>query len=48
VVLDRCDRDGLPAYLASSERNRACHERNGFEVREELRVPGGGPPLRPM
>jgi hypothetical protein len=28
--------------------NRACYERNGFEVREELRVPGGGPPLRPM
>ncbi|HKF80280.1 MAG TPA: GNAT family N-acetyltransferase [Thermoleophilaceae bacterium] len=49
VVLDRCDRDGLPAYLeASSERNRACYERNGFEVREELRVPGGGPPIWPM
>jgi GNAT superfamily N-acetyltransferase len=49
VVLDRCDREGVPAYLeASSERNRAFYERNGFEVREELRVPGGGPPIWPM
>ena len=48
-MLERCDREGTPAYLeASSERNRACYERNGFEVREELRIPGGGPPLWPM
>jgi len=48
-MLERCDREGLPAYLeASSERNRACYERNGFTVREELRIPGGGPPLWPM
>jgi GNAT superfamily N-acetyltransferase len=48
-ILDRCDREGLPAYLeASSERNRACYERNGFEVRGELRIPGGGPPIWPM
>jgi GNAT superfamily N-acetyltransferase len=45
-MLERCDLEGLPAYLeASSERNRACYERNGFEVRGELRVPKGGPPL---
>jgi RimJ/RimL family protein N-acetyltransferase len=48
-VLERCDREGLPAYLeASSERNRACYERNGFKVTDELRIPGGGPPLWPM
>jgi GNAT superfamily N-acetyltransferase len=48
-MLERCDRQGLPAYLeASSERNKACYERNGFEVREELHIPGGGPPLWPM
>jgi RimJ/RimL family protein N-acetyltransferase len=30
-VLDRCDREGLPAYLeASSERSRALYERLGF------------------
>jgi GNAT superfamily N-acetyltransferase len=45
-MLERCDLEGLPAYLeASSERNRACYERNGFAVCEELRVPKGGPPL---
>jgi ribosomal protein S18 acetylase RimI-like enzyme len=44
-VLERCDRDGLPAYLeASTERNRACYERNGFEVVEEYRVADDGPP----
>jgi ribosomal protein S18 acetylase RimI-like enzyme len=44
--LERCDREGLPAYLeASSERNRALYERHGFEVTEELALPRGGPPL---
>jgi len=45
-VLERCDLQGLPAYLeASSPRNRALYERHGFEVSEELRLPGDGPPL---
>jgi GNAT superfamily N-acetyltransferase len=45
-ILSRCDSEGLPAYLeASSPRNRALYERHGFEVREELRLPRGGPPL---
>jgi ribosomal protein S18 acetylase RimI-like enzyme len=45
-VLERCDRDGMPAYLeASSERNRALYERHGFEVVEEIRLPAGGPPM---
>jgi ribosomal protein S18 acetylase RimI-like enzyme len=44
-VLERCDREGTPAYLeASTERNRALYERNGFEVMAEYRLPGGGPP----
>ena len=44
-VLDRCDREGIPAYLeSSSERSRALYLRNGFEVVEEIRFPGGGPP----
>jgi GNAT superfamily N-acetyltransferase len=48
-MLERCDREGLPAYLeASSERNRACYERNGFVARDALQLPGGGPPLWPM
>jgi GNAT superfamily N-acetyltransferase len=44
-ILDRCDREGMPAYLeASTPRNRACYLRQGFEVTEEFRYPKGGPP----
>jgi ribosomal protein S18 acetylase RimI-like enzyme len=47
-TLDRCDREGLPAYLeASSERNAALYERLGFQCTEELRF-AGSPPLRLM
>jgi ribosomal protein S18 acetylase RimI-like enzyme len=43
-VLDRCDAEGTPAYLeATTPRNRACYERQGFEVTEEFRFPKGGP-----
>lgn len=45
-VLERCDRDGVPAHLeASTPRNRALYERHGFEVTEELQLPRGGPPI---
>jgi GNAT superfamily N-acetyltransferase len=45
-VLDRCDRDRLPAYLeASSPRSRACYERLGFELMEEFEPAPGCPPL---
>jgi len=48
AIVERCDREGLPAYLeASSERSAALYERLGFEVIDELRV-GGSPPLRMM
>jgi len=44
-ILERCDRDGLPAYSqASSPRNRALYERHGFVVVEEMRV-SESPPL---
>jgi GNAT superfamily N-acetyltransferase len=47
-TLDRCDREGLPAYLeASSERSAALYERLGFRLTRELRI-GGSPPLRLM
>jgi GNAT superfamily N-acetyltransferase len=47
-TLERCDREGLPAYLeASSERNAALYERLGFQLTAELSV-GGSPPLRLM
>jgi ribosomal protein S18 acetylase RimI-like enzyme len=45
-VLERCDGDGLPAYLeASNPRNRALYERHGFEVTEEFKIGKGSPPL---
>ncbi len=44
-TFDRCDREGLPAYLeASSERSAALYERLGFQHLKELRV-GSSPPL---
>lgn len=44
-VLDRCDQEGIPAYLeATTPRNRACYLRQGFEVTEEIHFPKGGPP----
>jgi GNAT superfamily N-acetyltransferase len=47
-TLDRCDRQGLPAYLeASSERSAALYERLGFQLTDELRVTGS-PLLRLM
>lgn len=47
-TLDRCDREGLPAYLeASSERSAALYERLGFRITSELRV-AGSPPLQLM
>jgi GNAT superfamily N-acetyltransferase len=47
-TLERCDREGLPAYLeASSERSAALYERLGFVHLGELRLPGG-PPFWPM
>lgn len=43
-ILERCDRDGIPAYLESSkEINVPLYERNGFKVTEEYTVSGGGP-----
>jgi GNAT superfamily N-acetyltransferase len=45
-ILDRCDRQGLPAYLdATAPRNRALYERHGFTVTEEFTLGKGSPPL---
>jgi ribosomal protein S18 acetylase RimI-like enzyme len=45
-VLDRCDREGLPAYLENSkEQNLAFYGKHGFEVRERVDLPNDGPPV---
>lgn len=42
--LTRCDTEGFPAYLESSNRrNLALYARHGFEVVEELRLRRNGP-----
>ena len=48
-TLDRCDGEGLPAYIeASSERSAALYGRLGFEHLGVLHLPDGGPPVWPM
>jgi GNAT superfamily N-acetyltransferase len=48
-VLELCDRHRAPAHLeASSDRNRALYERNGFGLTTTFHIPAGGPPLRKM
>lgn len=48
-VLERCDTEGVPAYLESSkERNVAYYERHGFRVTGEITLPDGGPTIYPM
>lgn len=44
--LAKADEAGMPVYLESSkESNLPFYEHFGFAVREELRLPGGGPVL---
>ncbi len=43
-VLQRCDRDAIPAYLESSkEANVAFYQRHGFEVTGTVATADGGP-----
>lgn len=47
-VLQRCDDEGLPAFLESSkEANIAFYARHGFELRDPIETEGG-PTLYPM
>ncbi len=48
-TLERADRDRLPVYLETTkEANLAYYRRFGFEVLQELTVPGGGPQVWTM
>ena len=48
-VLDRCDADGLPAYLESSnEQNLSFYARHGFRQLWEDRPAPDGPVFRGM
>ena len=47
-ALERCDRDGLPAYLdATSPLNKALYERHGFEELGVIQT-GSSPPMWAM
>ena len=47
-ALERCDRDGLPAYLeATSPLNKSLYERHGFEELGVIQA-GSSPPMWPM
>lgn len=44
-ILERCDREAVPAFLeASTARNVAMYERQGFAVTEEFKLGKGAPP----
>lgn len=48
-MLDRCDTEGLPAYLESSnERNVPLYHRLGFEVTDEFQLAPDCPPIWSM
>lgn len=48
-MLQRCDEEGLGAYLESSkQQNIPYYERHGFRVTGTIQVPKGGPTLWPM
>jgi GNAT superfamily N-acetyltransferase len=45
-LLERFDREGVPAFLESSTpRNHSFYMRHGFELTGEFDLPNGGPPL---
>ncbi|MGA2307521.1 MAG: GNAT family N-acetyltransferase [Acidimicrobiales bacterium] len=49
VMAERCDREGVAAYLENSNpRNDLFYRRHGFELMPAFGLPAGCPPLVPM
>lgn len=49
AMLERCDAEGIPAYLENSNpRNEPFYARHGFVAREEITLAAGAPPLLTM
>jgi ribosomal protein S18 acetylase RimI-like enzyme len=47
-AIEAVDKDGLPAYLESSNpRNMSLYMRYGFETMGQIKI-GNAPPLHPM
>jgi len=48
-MLERCDREGVAAYLENSNpRNTPFYARHGFEERDFIPLPDGAPPMLAM
>lgn len=48
-MIDRCDREGVPAYLENSNpSNEAFYVRHGFVVTGPMSLPPGAPPITAM
>jgi hypothetical protein len=48
-MIDRCDREGTPAFLeSSSPQNEALYARHGFVVTGRISLPDGCPPITAM
>ena len=47
AMLDRCDLEGVPAYLEADERSRLLYVKHGFEATAEIGLPKG-PSFWPM
>jgi GNAT superfamily N-acetyltransferase len=49
AMLDRCDADGMPAYLEATRADLApFYRRFGYAERPPIRLPHGGPAMYPM
>jgi hypothetical protein len=46
-MLERCDLEGVAAYLEADERSRLLYAKQGFEAIREIRLPDG-PSYWPM